>query len=98
MTKTVRGGVTRDALISFRHLIVPRDSCLHLAAPNVTTPGRLPILGKERCTRQLVLCLLLEECNSLGAQHHVPRAQFGGPPLPMGESQPLAVEICNDCG
>jgi hypothetical protein len=25
-------------------------------------------------------------------------AQFGVPPLPMDESQPLAVEICNDCG
>jgi hypothetical protein len=61
MTKTVRGGVTGDALISFRHIIVARNGCLHLAAPNVPTPRRLSILGKERCTRQLVICLLLEE-------------------------------------
>jgi hypothetical protein len=42
--------------------------------------------------------LLLEELERLGAQHHVPWAQFDRPAFSMSETQCVTIEIRHDCG
>src|SRR6516225_8588696 len=94
--EAVRGGVTRDALVSFRHLIVPGDCCPHLAGPNCRRYGVSPSLVNSAAPGNLSSDCCLK--NSMASALTCWWAQFGVPPLPMDESQPLAVEICNDCG
>ena len=59
----------------------------------MTTPRCLSVLGKEWRARQLVLALLVEKFDGVGAEHHVAPAQFWHTPLPMSRSQGMPIEI-----
>ena len=98
MTEAVSGGVTRDALVSPRLLVVAADCRPHLAAPYVPPPWRLSVFGEQRSTGQLVLGLLLEEFDGLDAEEYVPWAQFRGSALAMSEPQRPSIEIRYHCG
>ena len=49
-------------------------SSAHFSCPDVTAPVYFYVLSKKRCIRQLVLRLLLEDSNCLGAEHNMPPA------------------------
>jgi len=96
MAETVRTGARRDAVLPFGVFVVLGDSCPHLASPDVSSPGRLAILGEEIRARLFLISLPLKELKSLGTQNDVSGAEFRGPTLSMGESERLPVEICNE--
>src|SRR5215467_14620042 len=98
MTEAVSRGVIRDALISFRLLVVAGDCRPHLTTPNVPPPGGLTVFGEERCTGQLVFALLVEKFDGLDAEHYVPGTQFCGSALAMSEPQRPAIEISHHRG